>query len=134
VKLKAIIQETMIMRFTAKIIKNEINWHDVEGLAEYLNLIDSEEVYIDIKASKIRNTAQNNYYWAILRDWGRDIGDDDINYMHGIAKSGYKIDSTKELNVDEFSEFLFFVERYARNNGWEDNEGMQIQYNATKLP
>ena len=122
------------MRFTAKIENGRINWHDTKGLAEHLNLIDSEEVYIDIKASKVRNTAQNNYYWAILRDWGRDIGDDDINYMHSLAKSSYKIDSTKELNVDEFSEFLFFVERYARNNGWKDNDGMQIKYNATRLP
>ena len=122
------------MRFTALIKDGRIRWHDTKGLAEHLSLIDSEEVYIDIKASKVRNTAQNNYYWAMLRDWGRDIGDDDINYMHGLAKSSYKIDSTKELNVDEFSEFLFFVERYARSNGWNDNEGMQIKYNATKLP
>ena len=122
------------MRFTAKIKDGRIRWHDEKALAEHLSLIDSEEVYIDIKASKVRNAAQNNYYWAILRDWGRDIGDDDINYMHRVAKSGYKIDSTKELYVHEFSEFLFFVERYARNNGWKDNEGMQIKYNATKLP
>ena len=122
------------MRFTAVIKDGRIIWHDEKGLNEHLNLIDTQECYIDIKPSKVRNTAQNNYYWAILRDWGRDIGDDDINYMHGLAKSAYRIDSTKELNVDEFSEFLFFVERYARNNGWKDNDGIQIKYNATKLP
>ena len=48
------------MRFTALIKDGKINWHDTKGLAEHLNLIDSEEVDIDIKPSKVRNTAQNN--------------------------------------------------------------------------
>ena len=122
------------MRFTAKIKNGKIVWHDEKGLAEHLNLIDDNECYIDIKPSKVRNTAQNSYYWAMLRDWGKDIGDDDINYMHELAKSGYRIGSTKELNVDEFSEFLFFVERYALANGWNDNQGMKIKYNSTRLP
>ena len=62
------------MRFTAKIENGKINWHDTKGLAEHLNLIDSEEVYIDIKPSKVRNTAQNNYYWSILREFGEQCG------------------------------------------------------------
>ena len=122
------------MRFTAVIKEGKIIWHDERAIAEHLLLIDTEECYIDIKPSKMRNTAQNNYYWALLRDWGNDIGDRDITYMHDLAKTGYRIDSTKELNKDEFSEFLDFVEDYAREHGWKDNQGMKIKYNSTKLP
>ena len=116
-KLKAIIQETMIMRFTAKIIKNEINWHDVEGLAEYLNLIDSEEVYIDIKASKVRNTAQNNYYWAILREFGKQCGYHPEE-MHDVCKSHFKLKTTSEFTVEEFSEYIDRVIMYAAEQGF----------------
>ena len=122
------------MRFTAVIKDGIIKWHDEKGIAEHLSLIDTQECYIDIKTSKVRNTAQNNYYWAILRDWGMDIGDNDINYMHDLAKAGYRIDSTKDLDKDEFSDFLFFVEGYARDHGWKDNQGMKIKYNSTKFP
>ena len=124
----------MSMRFTAKIENGKISWHDEKGVAEHLHLIDTKECYIDIRTSKVRNTAQNNYYWAILRDWGSDIGDNDINYMHGLVKSGYRTESTKEYDKDEFSEYLLFTEQYARKHGWKDNHGMLIKYNATKLP
>ena len=127
-KLKAIIQETMIMRFTAKIIKNEINWHDVEGLAEYLNLIDSEEVYIDIKASKVRNTAQNNYYWAILREFGKQCGYHPEE-MHDVCKSHFKLKTTSEFTVEEFSEYIDRVIMYAAEQGFPVRDPR-----ATKLP
>ena len=127
-KLKAIIQETMIMRFTAKIIKNEINWHDVEGLAEYLNLIDSEEVYIDIKASKIRNTAQNNYYWAILREFGKQCGYHPEE-MHDVCKSHFKLKTTSEFTVEEFSEYIDRVIMYAAEQGFPVKDPR-----TTKLP
>ena len=118
----------MIMRFTAKIIKNEINWHDVEGLAEYLNLIDSEEVYIDIKASKIRNTAQNNYYWAILREFGKQCGYHPEE-MHDVCKSHFKLLTTSEFTVEEFSEYIDRVIMYAAEQGFPVKDPR-----ATKLP
>ena len=128
-KLKAIIQETMIMRFTAKIIKNEINWHDVEGLAEYLNLIDSEEVYIDIKASKVRNTAQNNYYWAILREFGKQCGYHPEE-MHDVCKSHFKLKTTSEFTIDEFSDYIDRVIIYSAEAGFP----VQDPRRSTKLP
>ena len=61
------------MRFTAKIENGKIVWHDTDGLARYLH--ESEgECYIDIKPSKIRNTAQNNFYWVILKEFGKQVG------------------------------------------------------------
>ena len=127
-KLKAIIQETMIMRFTAKIIKNEINWHDVEGLAEYLNLIDGNECYIDIKPSKVRNTAQNNYYWAILREFGKQCGYH-AEEMHEVCKSHFKLKTTSEFTIEEFSEYIDRVIMYAAEQGFPVRDPR-----ATRLP
>ena len=115
------------MRFTARIENGKINWHDVEGVGEFLHACEGE-AYIDIKPSKMRNTAQNNYYWAILRDWGKDIGDDDIDYMHSLVKSRFKLTTITEFNKDEFSEFLTELERFAAQNGWNGKP------RATRLP
>ena len=106
------------MRFTGKIKNGKIFWHNNKALNEFLELNDNMECYIDIKASKARNTAQNNYYWAMLRDWGNDIGEDDVDYMHGLVKSRFKITTIKEFNKEEFNDFLIEVERYAAQNGW----------------
>ena len=127
-KLKAIIQETMIMRFTAKIENGKIRWHNEGALAEHLNLIDSEEVYIDIKASKVRNTAQNNYYWAILREFGRQCGYHPEE-MHDVCKSHFKLLTTSEFTVEEFSEYIDRVIMYAAEQGFPVKDPR-----LTKLP
>ena len=105
------------MRFTAKIENGKINWHDNKGVAEYLNLIDSEECYIDIKASKVRNTAQNNYYWAILREFGKQLGYH-AEEMHEVCKSHFKLKTTSEFTVEEFSEYIDRVIYYAAEQGF----------------
>jgi len=93
------------MRFTAIIKEGRIRWHDEKGLAEHLSLIDGTECYIDIKTSKVRNTAQNNYYWAILREFGRQVGYH-AEEMHEVCKSHFKVETTSEFTVEEFSEFI----------------------------
>jgi len=105
------------MRFTALIKDGRIRWHDTKGLAEHLNLIDSEEVYIDIKASKVRNTAQNNYYWAILREFGKQCGYPP-DEMHNVCKGHFKIDSTTEFTIEEFSEYIDRVIIFAAEQGF----------------
>jgi len=117
------------MRFTAKIKDGVIIWHDIEGIAEHLNLIDSEEVYIDIKASKMRNTAQNNYYWAIIREFGQQCGYPPEE-MHFVCKGHFKISSTTEFTIEEFSDFIDRVIMYAAEQGFP----VQDPRRATKLP
>mgnify|MGYP006413094531 FL=1 len=108
------------MRFTAAIKDGKIKWHDERAIAEHLSLIDTQECYIDIKPSKVRNTAQNNYYWALLRDWGRCIGhgQHDVDYLHGVIKSAFKISTTSDYDRQEFSEFLDDVIIYVYENGY----------------
>ena len=105
------------MRFTALIKDGKINWHNEEGLAEDLSLIDNEEVYIDIKASKVRNTAQNNYYWAILLEFGKQCGYHPEE-MHDVCKSHFKLLTTSEFTVEEFSEYIDRVIMYAAELGF----------------
>ena len=105
------------MRFTAVIKNGKIVWHDERGVAEHLSLIDSEECYIDIKPSKMRNTAQNNYYWAILREFGNQCGYHPEE-MHEVCKSHFKISTTSEFTVEEFSEYLDRVIMYAAEQGF----------------
>ena len=116
------------MRFTALIKDGRINWHVTKGLAEHLNLIDSEEVYIDIKASKVRNTAQNNYYWAILREFGKQCGYHPEE-MHEVCKSHLKLKTTSEFTIEEFSEYIDRVIMYAAEQGFPVRDPR-----ATKLP
>ena len=104
------------MRFTAKIKDGKINWHNINSLNRYL--YESEgEVYIDIKPSKIRNIAQNNYYWAMLKEFGEQVGYH-AEEMHDVCKVRFHIKSTKELNSDEFSEYLDRIHQWAAEQGF----------------
>ena len=105
------------MRFTALIKDGNIKWHDIEGVAKHLNLIDGKECYIDIKSTKKRNTAQNNYYWAILKEFGKQCGYHPEE-MHDVCKSHFKISSTSELDVEEFSEYIDKVIMFAAEQGF----------------
>ena len=105
------------MRFTAVIKDGRIKWHDNKAVAEHLNLIDSEECYIDIKPSKVRNTAQNNYYWAILREFGKQVGYH-AEEMHEVCKSHFKLKTTSEFTIEEFSEYIDRVIMYAAEQGF----------------
>ena len=116
------------MRFTAKIKDGKIVWHDIEGVAEHLNLIDNSECYIDIKASKVRNTAQNNYYWAILREFGKQVGYHPEE-MHDVCKTHFKVKTTTEFDVGEFSEYIDRVIIWAAEQGYPVQDPR-----ITKLP
>ena len=116
------------MRFTAKIKDGKIIWHDTEGVAEHLNLIDNSECYIDIKTSNIRNTAQNNYYWAILREFGKQVGYHPEE-MHDVCKTHFKVKTTTEFDVGEFSEYIDRVIIWAAEQGYPVKDPR-----STKLP
>ena len=117
------------MRFTAKIENGKIKWHDEKGVAEHLHLIDTKECYIDIKPSKVRNTAQNNYYWAILREFGKQCGYHPEE-MHDVCKAHFKLKTTSEFTIEEFSEYIDRVIMYAAEQGFP----VQDPRRATKLP
>ena len=117
------------MRFTALIKDGTIKWHDEKGIAEHLSLIDTQECYIDIKPSKVRNTAQNNYYWAILREFGDQTGYQ-VEEMHEVCKSHFKIKTTSEFTIEEFSDYIDRVIIYAAEAGYPVKDPRR----STRLP
>ena len=108
------------MRFTAEIKDGKVHWHDRAGIKHFFKDCEGE-YYIDIKPSNTRNTAQNNYYWALLRDWGKSIGYDSEE-LHEVVKSKFKISTTSDYDRQEFSDFLDDVIRYACENGYSGND------------
>ena len=117
------------MRFTAVIKNGKIKWHNERAVAEHLDMIDSEECYIDIKPSKVRNTAQNNYYWSILREFGEQCGYH-AEEMHDVCKSHFKLKTTSEFTIEEFSEYIDRVIMYAAEQGFPVRDPRR----ATRLP
>ena len=115
------------MRFTANIEKGEIKWHDADSLKKYLSEAEGE-CYIDIKASKIRNTAQNNYYWAILREFSKQVGYQPEE-LHHWCKHHFNIETTSAFTKDEFSEFIDRVILWAAEQGYPVKDPR-----TTKLP
>ena len=93
------------MRFTALIKDGKLSLHDKEGFYRLISQIEGE-VWLDIKtAPKSRSPKQNNYYWIIIKQVANEIGYTD-NELHEIVKKKFDIESTKELEQVEFSDFL----------------------------
>ena len=105
------------MRFTAEIKDGKVHWHDRAGIKHFFKDCEGE-YYIDIKPSNTRNTAQNNFYWALLRDWGNCIGYDSED-LHDVVKSKFKLSTTSDFDRQEFSDFLDEVIHYVLDNGYK---------------
>ena len=105
------------MKFTGTIKKGILTLHDKDGFKRFIKDIDSD-VWIDIKtAPKTRSPQQNAYYRTIVRQIGLHLGYPE-DEMHDVVKAKFEIKSTKDLDVDEFSEFLDRLIRYAAEYGF----------------
>ena len=76
----------------------------------------------------MRNTAQNNYYWAILKEFGKQIGYH-AEEMHEVCKNHFKVSTTKEFTKEEFSEYVDRVIMWAAEQGYPVKDPR-----STKLP
>ena len=117
---------TCEMRFTATIKGGQIIWHDIRGLNTFLSQTKGD-AYIDIKVAKTRNISQNNYYWSILRGWNKEYKGTPEE-LHKICKDKFNIDSTSDFTVEEFTEYIDKVLRYA------SEEGGYAHPDPTRLP
>ena len=105
------------MKFTGTIKKGRLKLHDKEGLRRFLKEIEGD-VWIDIKTTpKTRSPQQNAYYRTIVRQIGLHLGYPE-DEMHDVVKAKFEIKSTKDLDVDEFSEFLDRLIRFAAEYGF----------------
>ena len=105
------------MKFTGKVEKGTLKYHDIGGLRRFLNGIKGE-VWIDIKeAPKMRSVEQNNYYRHIIRQIGNHLGYNE-DEMHDVIKHKFAIESTKDLSKDDFSELLDRIIRFSATLGF----------------
>ena len=105
------------MKFTSKIKNGNLIFHDTAGLKRYLNGIKGE-VSVNIKEDpKARSTQQNNYYRLIIRQIGNHLGYDE-DEMHDVIKQRFCIQSTKDLDTEEFSELLDRIIRFSAGLGF----------------
>ena len=105
------------MKFTGKVEKGILKYHDIGGLRRFLNGIKGE-VWIDIKeAPKMRSVEQNNYYRHIIRQIGNHLGYSE-DEMHDVVKQKFAIQSTKDLSKDDFSELLDRIIRFSATLGF----------------
>lgn len=100
------------MKFTGNIKDGKLTLHDKSGFNRYISQNEGE-VWIDIKsAPKTRSPEQNGYYRVILREISRmknnKIGHTE-DELHEICKHKFKVESTKHLSVEEFTEYLDLI-------------------------
>ena len=104
-------------RLTAKIKDGNIVWDNEKYAVECLISLESSRVYVDIEPSKIRNIAQNNYYWTIVQEIADNIGYTKQE-MHELVKHKFGIESTSKLTKDDFHELLSNLIRWCAEVGF----------------
>ena len=106
-----------LMKFTGNIKDGKLNLHDKSGFNRYISQNEGE-VWIDIKsAPKTRSPQQNGYYRTILRDVGNQMGYTQEE-LHKIVKHKFKVETTKHLSVEEFTEYLDLIIRWFAELGF----------------
>ena len=93
------------MKFTGKVTKGKLKLYDREGFKRSLYEYEGE-VWIEVKrAEKTRSPKQNAYYRAIIREIANELGYTE-DEMHKTTKQLFEIESTKDLSVADFSDYL----------------------------
>ena len=100
------------MKFAGKIKNGKLTLDDNLGFRDYLRLIEGD-VHLEIKpAEKVRSPQQNAYYRVLIRILAKELGYTEAE-MHETIKEKYNIGSTKQLSVDEFTELIEMIKRWA---------------------
>jgi hypothetical protein len=100
------------MKFAGKIKQGKLTLDDNLGFKDYLYLIEGD-VHLEIKpAEKVRSPQQNAYYRVIIRILSKELGYTEQE-MHETIKDKYDIESTKQLSVEEFTELIEIIKRWA---------------------
>ena len=100
------------MKFAGKVEKGKLTLDDLFAFKDYLKEIDGD-IHLEIKsAEKVRSPQQNAYYRVIIRILSKELGYTEQE-MHETIKEKYNIESTKQLSVEEFTELIETIKRWA---------------------
>ena len=93
------------MKFTGNIKDGKLKLYDREGFKRSLHQYEGE-VWLEVKeAEKTHSPKQNGYYRAIIREIANELGYTE-DEMHKTTKQLFSIESTKDLSVADFSDYL----------------------------
>ena len=105
------------MKFTGTIKEGKLTLHDRGGFNRFLREVEGD-IWIDLKtAPKTRSPQQNAYYRTIIRQIGLHLGYPE-DEMHDVIKQKFSVKSTKDLDVEEFSELLDSIIRFSATLGF----------------
>ena len=105
------------MKFTGSVKKGKLELHDKNSFNEFISQNEGD-VWVIVKSMpKTRSPQQNNYYWIVIKSVANEIGYT-YDEMHQIVKNKFEIESTKDLEQDEFSDFLDRIIRYFAEQGF----------------
>ena len=99
------------IKLTGVINKDKLTLHDKNSYNEFISKNEGDVSIVINTLPKTRSPQQNNYYWMIVKSVAKDIGYTP-DEMHEVVKVKFKIDSTKNLEQEEFSDFLDRLIRY----------------------
>ena len=105
------------MKFTGSVKKGKLTLHDKRSFDEFISQSEGDVSIVIKTLPKSRSPQQNNYYWMIVKSVAKDIGYTP-DEMHEVVKVKFKIDSTKNLEQEEFSDFLDRLIRYFAELGF----------------
>ena len=105
------------MKFTGSVKKGKLELHDKNSFNEFISQSEGD-VWIIVKPMpKTRSPQQNAYYRTIIRQIGLHLGYPE-DEMHEVMKEKFKVKSTKDLDIEEFSELLDKIIRLAAEYGF----------------
>ena len=100
--------------FYATVVDGKIKFDNPNLWDRYYKRLSGQSIEISVKPlGKKRNVKQNRYYWkVIVKRVSEYLGYSDRE-VHEILKNRFDVDSTKNLNVYEFSEYIEDICRWA---------------------
>ena len=105
------------MKFTGTVKKGKLELHDLSSFNEFISQSEGDVSIVVKPIPKTRSPQQNNYYWMIIKVVANEIGYTH-DELHEIVKVKFQINSTKDLEQDEFSDFLDRLIRYFAELGY----------------
>ena len=105
------------MKFTGTVKRGKLELHDKRSFNEFISQSDGDVSIVVKRLPKSRSPQQNNYYWIIIKSVANEIGYTH-DELHEIVKVKFEITSTKDLEQDEFSDFLDRLIRYLAQQGF----------------
>ncbi len=109
------------MKFTGNVKDGKLTLHDKSGFKRSLIQFEGEVSLEVKKAVRVRSAKQNAYYRVILKELAKDLGYTE-DELHNTVKEKYKIESTKDLPQEEFSDFLDTMIRDFAQLGYPVND------------